>query len=414
MRLSVGRILEALSAVALIAGAAAAQEPVDLGSLPGYAFGRAKGINERGDVVGQVARVGAEPVELAVLWHRQAHGRYVIEALPPLPGFDRSDARDFAGGRIPIGFSYIPVPGAARFRAVIWRRDPSGLRIPVDLEPPAGFTDARAFSASRRGQVVGEALNPSEVTNGVARRHAVSWRLDWGRLDTCDLGVPDGWDTSTAFDVNEAGDVVGTANRTESDGAGGLRMRSEVVVWRRPHRHSSACESELQVLDGRDDLPFKQNPSINEHGDVVARADLITSGQPTISRPLVWARREHSYRAPFELPVPDGFTDAYARDLNSRGVVVGTALVRDAANRTTSAQGVSWRFERGRWRVSLLEQPAGVGFTSPEQISEKGDVVGTTPTPATGHSGALLWPRLKGHGHHDEDDADHEHDDHDD
>ncbi len=411
MRLSVGRILEALSAVALVAGAAAAEEPIDLGSLPGYAFGRAKGIDERGDVVGQVARVGAEPVELAVLWHRQRPGQYVIEALPPLPGFDRSDARDFASGRVPIGFSYIPVPGAARFRAVYWRRDSSGLRVPVDLEPPAGFTDARAFAASLRGEVVGEALNPSEVTNGVALRHAVSWRLAWGRLETCDLGVPEGFDTSTAFDVNEAGDIVGTANRTESDGAGGLRMRSEVVVWRRPHRHSSACEAELLVLGGRDDLPFKQNPSINARGDVVARADLITNGQPTISRPLAWARRGRSYRPPFELPVPGGFTDAYARDLNSHGVVVGTALVRDAANRTTSAQGVLWRFERGRWEVTLLEQPAGVGFTSPEQISEKGDVVGTTPTPATGHSGALLWPHVKRHGHHDEDGSDDDRDD---
>ncbi len=406
MRLSVGRILGVSFALATVVGAAGAQEPVDLGTLTDYQFGRAKGLNERGDVVGQAARVGAEPVEEAVLWRRHGRGHYAIEALPPLPGFDRSDARNFAAGRIPIGFSYIPIPGAARFRAVIWRPDPSGQRVPVDLEPPPGFTDARAFSASLRGQVVGEALNPSEVTNGVALRHAVSWRLGWGGLDTCDLGVPEGFDTSTAFDVNEAGDVVGTANRTESDGAGGLRLRSEVVVWRRPHRHSSACESEPLILGGRDDLPFKQNPSINERGDVVARGDLIVTGQPTISRPLGWARRGWWYRRPFELPVPVGFTDAYARDVNSHGVVVGTALVRDAANRTISAQGVLWEFLRGRWNVTLLAQPAGVDFTSPEQISEKGQVVGTTPTPTPGNSGALVWPRVRHGRHHHEHDRD--------
>jgi len=404
MRLSVGRILGVSFALATVVGAAGAQEPVDLGTLTDYQFGRAKGLNERGDVVGQAARVGAEPVEEAVLWRRHARGHYAIEALPPLAGFDRSDARSFAGGRVPIGFSYIPIPGAARFRAVLWHLDPSGLRVPVDLEPPPGFTDARAYSASLDGQVVGEALNPSQVTNGVALRHAVSWRLGRGGLDTCDLGVPEGFDTSTAFDLNEDGDVVGTANRTESDGAGGLRLRGEVVIWRRPHRHASACAARPVVLGGRDDLPLKQNPSINERGDVVARGDLITPGQPTISRPLGWARHGWWYRRPFELPVPDGFTDAYARDVNSHGVVVGTALVRDAANRTTSAQGVLWEFVRGRWEASLLAQPSGVEFTSPEQISERGQVVGTTPTPAAGNSGALLWPRAKRHPHHDDDD----------
>ncbi len=402
MRLVVGRILGVWVATTLLGVVAQAQEPIDLGTLSGYSAGRARGINERGDVVGQAARLGVEPVEQAVLWRKHSHGRYAAEALPALPGFERGDARDFAGGRVPVGFSYLLAAGASYFRAVLWQRDPSGALVPVDLEPPPGFTDARAYSASRHGQVVGEVLNPQEQVNGVGLRHAVSWRPGHDGIETCDLGVPDGFDTSAAFDVNDAGDVVGTATRVEMDGAGGLRQRSEIVVWFRCHRHPGACDPHPFVLGGREDLPLKASPSINEHGDIVARADRVTTGQPTVSRPLAWARRGRWYRAPFELPVPAGYTDAYARDVNSRGEVVGTALVRGPDGLEAASQGVHWIFERGRWRMTLLSNPEGVAFASTEQISEKGEIVGISPTPAQGASGALLWRHARRCEHHSE------------
>ena len=391
MRLAAGRILGVWIATTLLSVAALAQEPIDLGTLPGYEVGRARGINERGDVVGQAARLSVEPVEQAVLWRKQSHGRYAAEALPALAGFERGDARDFAAGRVPVGFTYLLAPGASYYRAVLWQRDPSGARVAVDLAPPPGFTDARAYAANRHGLVVGEILNPQEQVNGAVVRHAVSWRPQREGVETCDLGVPEGFDTSAAFDVNDAGDVVGTAMRIESDGAGGLRLHAEVVVWSRPHRRPGVCDPQPFVLGGRDDLPLKQNPSINERGDVVARADLITPGQPTVSRPLAWARCGRGYRAPFELPVPAGYSDAFARDVNSRREVVGTALVRGPDGLTTASQGVLWVFERGHWRTTLLSNPDGVGFASTEQISEKGEIVGLSPTPPAGASGALLW-----------------------
>lgn len=393
MRLAVGRILGILIATTLPVVPAGAQEPIDIGTLPGYSVGRARGINLRGDVVGQAARVGVEPAEQAVLWRRRAHGRFAIESLPPLPGFTRTDARDFAGGHEPVGFSYVLAPGSAHYRAVLWRRDRSGGRVPVDLEPPPGFTDARAYAASRPGQIVGEAFNPGEVVNGSTLRHAVSWRFGREGIDTCDLGVPEGFDSSAAFDVNDAGDVVGTASRVESNGAGGLRQRAEVVVWPRPHGRTGRCDPHPFLLLDRDDLPLKQTPSIDEHGNVVVRADLIAPGQPTISRALGWARHGWWYRHAFELPVPEGFTDAYPSDVNRHGVV-GTALVRGADGLTTASQGVSWKFARGHWRSTLLPNPAGVAVASVGQISDTGEIVGLAPAPAAGTSGALLWRPL--------------------
>lgn len=379
-----------------LAGLANAQEPVDLGALPGYERSRPKGLNESGDVVGQVARTAGDPTEQAVLWQRSRHGGLRAEALPPLAGLDGGDARAFASERTPVGFSYLTGSGLSLFRAVAWRRDVSGLRVAVDLEPPAGFTDAQAYSANWRGEVVGEAANPSETVNGSVVRHAVLWQRGHdGRYEACDLGVPDGFDSSTAFDLNESGAVVGTARRLESDGAGGLQVRSDVVVWQRV-RWGHGCAFRTVSLESRDDLPFEQNPSINERGDVVARADRLTPGGPTLSRALLWSRRGCGYTVPVELPLPEGFTDAFARDLNTRGEIVGSALVRSPAGATTAARVVVWRRGAGgRFVPTLLASPAGASIAVAEQVNERGDVVGSTPMPAAGRSGGLLWKKKR-------------------
>lgn len=384
MRLAAGRILGVLIATFLWSTSAWAHEPIDLGTLPGFTVGRAKGINERGDVVGQAA--GGTGLEQGVLWRTRAHGRYAPVALAPLPGFDRSDARDFAGGRVPIGYSYGFVNGVFHSRAVLWRPEPGGTRVPVDLEPPPGFVDARAFSGSLRGQVVGEAVNGPT-------RHAVSWRLGREGVDTCDLGVPEGFETSSASGVNADGDVVGTASRMEIDDAGVALVRSEVVVWLRPHRRSGSCDPRPFILGGRDDLNFKLDPSINERGDVVVRASLRQGNSIVLTRPLGWSRCGSRYRMPFEIPVPEGFQDAWASDVNSRGEVVGTAQWR-GSDGLLHSQGVHWRYERSRWRVRLLANPVEGAFVSTENISEDGTIVGSDANAGLvpGQSGALLWP----------------------
>jgi len=391
MRFAVGRILGILTFTALLAGVAGAQEPIDLGTLPGYSIARARSVNDRGDAVGQAAGPLdglVLPPEQAVLWRVGRRGVRVAEALPPLPDFDRSDARGFVGGHTPVGFSYRV--GDVRYRAVLWRRDPSGARVPIELDPTPEFdgANAQAFAANARGQIVGQLWDPLQTeADGSIKRHAASWRLGRDGVEVCDLGVPEGFSTSAASDVNEAGAVVGTASRIEN-GA----LRSEVVVWWRPHRRSGGCEAHAIVLGGRDDLPAKQNPSIDASGDIVARADRTSAGQPTVSRALVWPRHRRWYGRPFELPLPAGFTDAYASDVNARGVVLGTALARSLPGSTLAsrAQGVVWTFERGRVRIRLLANPNGVAVASAERMNHEGEVVGIAPVPLAG-AGALLW-----------------------
>jgi hypothetical protein len=382
----------------LLAPVALAQSPIDIGTLPGFTASRPKDVNNRRDIVGQVARTG--PDEQAALWTRTDDG-YSVEALPPLPKFVGGDARAFGRRDAPVGSSYLPGTDPL-VRAVLWREDPSGERVPVDLEPPAGFTDAAAFDANHHGLIVGEATNPNELINGSRVRRAVAWVLKRaGEHEAVDLGVPEGYDVSTASGVNELGEIVGTAQRIESDGAGGSFLRATVVVWhacflRGHHSHADAI-----VLPSDPDLPLNLNPTINDAGFVVAQADRRVPGQPTTSRPLLWKRWHRGFVGPYELSVPEGFTDAIASDVNELGAIVGTAYLRQATPPTLAAsQAVvwTWGWARRRFVASLLANPPATAFVTGTRMNERGDVVGNAPLPAPGTSGGLLWKR-KSHGH---------------
>jgi hypothetical protein len=379
-----------------IADPALGQQPSDIGTLPGYTTSRPKAIDSHGDIVGQAARPG--PNEQAALWTRTKEG-YSVEALPPLPGLLWGDARAFGRRRAPVGYSYL-LGGVSAFRAVLWRKDDSGERVPVELEPPPGFTDALALDANHHGLIVGEASNPRETINGLTVRHAVAWvPRHGGAHQVVDLGVPEGYDTSAASQVNALGEVVGTARRLESDGTGASLLRATVVVWRVRAGHGDRCEARAIVLTPRTDLPRNQNPAINTAGLVVAQADRTTPGERPVFRPLLWRRSGRTFRGPYELPVPEGFTDAVANDVNERGTIVGTASVRPASGPPVASQVVEWTWSRhrGRFATRVLPNPAGAALVTAFALNERGDVVGSAPLPPPGTTGGLLWKR-KGHG----------------
>lgn len=372
----------------------------ELPTLEGYTFSRPRYVSEWGTIAGQVARVGQEPNEQAVLWRRH-HGGFQIEVLPPLFGFLRGDARSFARLHTPVGISYFWETQATTSRAVAWPKDPATHeRVAVDLEPPAGFTDAQAYAGNVRGLIAGEASNPREIVNGLPVRHAVVWHLRHdGSAEVCDLGVPEGFDDSSASDINAFGLVVGTARRLEPADDGRVRLRADVVVWR-PAEFPRHCPYEPIMLPAREDLPVSMTPAINHWGQVSARADRVVAGQRTVSRALVWSWSHQGYGLPVELPVPEGFTDAIARDLNTHGQVVGSVLLRPGPGpAATSSRAAIWKRKHGRWRVKLLPSPGETALVSGDRINERGDVVGNSPAPAPGSTGGLLWRDADGHSH---------------
>jgi hypothetical protein len=383
-----------------LATTASAQTPTDLGTLDGYTQGRAKNIDNRRNVVGQAVRPGPVPTEQAVLWRHQHGGDYAVEALPALSGLDSSDARDFAGRGAPVGFSYLVTSSFTQFRAVVWKDDLSGERVPVDLEPLPGFTDALAYAGNARARIVGEVTNGTERTpGGLIVRRAVVWEpRRRGDFEVTDLGVPDGYETSTALDVNERGEIVGTAQRVELDGNGNLVLHGDVVVWRKGYRfhgaHRDCGDWQPEILPSSPDYALNLNPAINEWGAVVAEADARVTGQPTRNRALLWVRgRRGEYRGPFELSIPEGFTDALATDVNDEGVILGTAILRDATGLSLS-RPVLWRPRRRcGYEGVVLEAPDGVALVNSARLNDRGDVVGSAPLPPTGTTGALLWEK---------------------
>lgn len=385
-----------LCGACLLADAAFAQQPTDIGTLPGFTIARPRNISNHRTIVGQAERAGVEPTQQAALWTRTDEG-YAVEALPALAGLLRSDARAFARGGAPVGSSSL-IGTYNLVRAVVWREDASGQRVPVDLEPPAGFSDAQAFDANHHGVIVGEAVNPGEVINGSIVRHAVVWTpKDEGGYEVEDLGIPEGFDVSSASGVNELGEIVGTARRFETDDLGALFQRAVVVVWHaRSHHRGRGHADTVVILPSHPDLPRAQNPVISTAGLVVAQADRVPTGKPLVSRALLWVRWGHGFAGPYELPVPQGFTDAGANDVNEPGVIVGTAYVRQAPTpETVASQAVIWTWSRAKRRFvySLLPRPAATVYATGARINQRGDVVGNAPIPPNGTSGGLLWKR---------------------
>ncbi len=356
--------------------------PVEIGVLPGYQQSRVRQISNGGDIVGQAVRTSGEPTQQAVLWHKARGPLDQAEVLPPLEGFVRGDARGFATHWTPVGMSYTPGVGT---RAVAWKMDWTvGQRVAVDLAPPAGFTDAQALSGNGIGLVAGDAWNPKELANGLAVRHAVVWRLTWdGGAEVCDLGVPDGYLTSSANDVNAFGYVAGTAVGRLATGG----LVTAAFVWR-PLGRPQHCRFEAIPLTAAAAAPKVQAPAINERGDVVARAD---SNAPVLSRALIWRYYGRRYAEPQTLPLPEGFADALARAINAHGDIVGTAQKRNSKGAVTETSVALWRWTLRGWTSSVLTSPSNTAIINSEYLNDRGDVIADTSVAPTGSSGAYLW-----------------------
>jgi len=378
-----------LLAALVVAGTAGTDAPAqdvrDLGTLPAYDRARAQDINRSGDVAGQAYRSDAAVRPQAVRWTRGRHGGFLAEALPPLPGMTDSGAFAISNWGGVVGQSSIT---GLVVRAVAWTKEPGVGWQPQDLEPPAGLTDASANGVNSRGWIAGDASNPSVLDSD----RAVVWLPRRGGLyEVCDLGVPDGFTSSLATAVNESGEVAGTASRRETDDLGRLFIRADVVVWSHLRASDGACSAVATVLPSLPGFPSNIQPSIGELGDVVARADLRVAGSPSTSRPALWRRCGRAYKPPIALPIPEGFTDAAARDLDRGGQILGTADRRQG-NLIVASRAVLWRRSHcGAWEATLLAAPNGVAISNANRLNERGEAVGSAPFPAAGDSGALLW-----------------------
>jgi probable HAF family extracellular repeat protein len=161
-----------------------------------------------------------------------------------------------------------------------------------------------------------------------------------------DLGALGGENLSSAYGVNDHGDVVGTSS---TSGA-----RQHAFLWR------DGTMIDIGVLAGTgDSIAF----DVNDRGQVVGNSPI---------GPFLW---ENGVMTP--LPLLPGHRFGQAMGINNVGQIAGSS----------EGQAVTWI------NGTILPLDAGGGwYTSAEGINDRGQIVGSAVRPQTGHSPqAVIW-----------------------
>ena len=245
--------------------------------------------------------------------------------------------------------SFPPYTETSAYHAWLWENG-SG---PQDLGN-LGQASSSANGINESGQVVG--------TSTLAD---ADWRHDtrpfmWESTDDMqNLGTPDAYDEASAYDINDAGQVVGNAwtwNYTEEDGYSTIER---AFLWK------DGSKINLGTLDGS---PSSNAVDINTSGQVTGFAM-----SPNIAdyRPFLW--QDGVMR---ELPTLSGTIGNPPRDMNDQGYVVGAAYY--PRNAQGDAPSKAFLYKNGN--VTALPAPAGyvlgTDFMEATAINNSGQIVG--------------------------------------
>ncbi|MDQ2730056.1 MAG: DUF3466 family protein [Armatimonadota bacterium] len=338
-RLASGLALAALmlagSTVGIMAQTAAIRYKLtDLGAMSGFPYSRAYGINNKGQVVGQVAKLEPNIEAHAVLWD----GPKMRDIAVP-EGLLYGAANSINDGGQVVGGSELENYGSHGFdfmgladEAYLWH-DGKTSALPRGAGPAFPFNDLNhAYQINNHGQIAGE--------EGSA---AALW--DQGKLTKLKTG-PD-YFRSSASAINDKGQVAGIVFTKE--------IKRQAAVW-------SAGQMQLVgTLPGDDQSVVG---GINDNGQVVGSSGKNNSYW---DMPFLWEKGKLIELTPLE-----GRTwNNEVLGINNHGQIVGCGM-----SNNVYMHAVLWENNLPNDLNDLIAPGSGLVLMKATAINDKGQIVG--------------------------------------
>jgi probable HAF family extracellular repeat protein len=247
------------------------------------------------------------------------------------------------------------LPGLPEIRAVLWKDGEA-----IDLGTLGG-NESSAFSVNNRGQVVGVAVNtiPDPFSFFATQLRAFLWQ-DGAMQDLGTLGGPESW----ALFVNNGGQVAGFSLTNDTANPATGSPTQDPFLW----EHGTMVD--LGTLGGTFGWPY----SLNNRGQVVGYSDL--AGDLTL-HPFLWERGSL-----FDLGTFGG-NFGISEGINDSGEVVGWAT-----NNNDQAQlAFLWKDGVMTNLGTLNGDDCSIAF----HINSRGQIVGTSFPCAGGPAHGFLW-----------------------
>jgi probable HAF family extracellular repeat protein len=312
---------------------------------------------------------------------QDAKVRYTIKNIGVLKGDTGSSATAINEQGVAVGISFsleTDANGLSRSHAVTYRKGKL-----VDLTGGDGQPSS-AWAINATGQITGFV---ADASGGFAS-------IVWDGTKTTDL--PNlGGNRAQAFDINDAGVVVGGSNMAEAakvvacrwdngkvaalpsvvEGsiANAINGKGQITGATADHATLWDCDkaTDLGTLGG----PASLGRSINAAGQVVGHSTTTADGQ--IGAPgthaFLWVSGKMT-----DLGTLPGSDTSFAYDINAAGVVVGSVADPDAANNPNPVQllAVIWVDGKIANLNDLIPADSGWVLTQAYGINDKGQIVG--------------------------------------
>ena len=166
----------------------------------------------------------------------------------------------------------------------------------------SGWPGAFAFGLNDNGLVFGVANNVDEFGD------IVQTPVLWNRGRPTNLGIPAGYSTATALDINNRGQVVGYAFNFDTGGLNGF-------IW------YQGQTTQLPLLPGAINGHAQ---GINDQGEIAGYVDFGDFPPPGTGEfhSVLWTPKGRGYRV-LDIGGFDGYFFSGALHVNNRGQVVG-------------------------------------------------------------------------------------------